>query len=82
MSIASTFATVAANTGAYTKHAVLTSGLHSSNFARELVSETKAQYAAKDAELEQRRVELRAARIAQAATLPAPKRRTQRKLAV
>lgn len=66
------------NAGAYTKHAVIATGIGSVTFVSNTREACIKQFHAKDTELEARRIELRANRVA---ALAAPKVVRQRKLA-
>lgn len=79
MSIAKTLGSSVGSAAAYSKHAVLATGLHGGTFIGDFVAEVAVGYAAKDAELAVRRDELRAAREARAVAIPVAKR--ARKLA-
>lgn len=70
----------AGKTGAYAKHAVLSSTAHAGVFGAAVVDTTRTSYALKDQELAARRAELDAVRNARGA-LPTPARKSQRKLA-
>lgn len=78
MAFADTLGKTLGNTGAYTKHAVIASGVGSLNFAVAVRESAVQQYRAKDAELAAKRDELRAARVT---ALPVPTVRRQRKIA-
>lgn len=78
MSIAKTLGSATGNSAAYTKHAVVATGIGGKGFIAEYIAETKAAYLAKDAELAARREEMRAIAAASGA-VPVMKR--QRKLA-
>lgn len=80
MSIASTIGTGIGNTGAYAKHAALRTATGSGSFVAEIYTSTLDAYAAKDAELAERRAQIAAARAAGPA-LAAPKVVRQRKIA-
>ena len=84
MTIAASFGsfigTAAGKSGAYAKHAVLAGASHAGAFGAHTVAATRESYAAKDAELAERRAELNAARNTRGA-LPVPQRKSQRKLA-
>lgn len=77
MTIATSLGTAIANTAAYTKHAVVASGVAGNKFVRDTAAATREQYAIKDAELAAKREALRA----NAALIAAPKSTRQRKLA-
>lgn len=79
MSIATSFGKTLGNTGAYAKHAVIASGIGSVNFIAAAREATVEQYRAKDAELQAKRDELRAARTV---ALAVPAVRRQRRVAV
>ena len=78
MTIATTIGSTIGNTAAYSKHYVLATGINGRGFIGEVVNSTVTAYALKDAELAQRREEMR--RIAAAngsvrkfvRTLPTP----------
>ena len=78
MTIATTIGSTIGNTAAYSKHYVLATGINGKGFVSEVVSSAVTAYALKDAELAERREEMR--RIAAAngsvrkfsRTLPAP----------
>ena len=78
MSIAKTLGGATGTSIAYTKHSVLATGIGGKGFITEYLAETKAAYLAKDAELAERRAEMRA--IA-ATSGVVPKLTRQRKLA-
>lgn len=80
MSIANTLGTATGNTAAYGKHYTVSAGINSTGFVAEFVASTIAAYAAKDAELLERRNEMRALR-ASGPALAAPKVTRQKKLA-
>ena len=82
MSIAKTLGSVTGSSAAYVKHGVLATGIGATGFVADYIAETKAGYAAKNAELLARRDEMRAIAAArtEAVVIPAVKR--QRKLAV
>ena len=79
MSIAKTLGSATGTSVAYTKHAVVSTGIGGKGFIAEYLSETKAAYLAKDAELAARREEMRALAANSGAV---PKLTRQRKLAV
>lgn len=79
MSIAKTLASATGNSAAYAKHAAISTGIGGRGFIAEYLSETKASYLAKDAELAARREAMRQALIA--APVSAPKVTRQRRLA-
>ena len=60
MSVAKTLASATGTSVAYAKHAVVSAGVGGKGFIAEYLSETKAAYIAKDAELAARREEMRA----------------------
>ena len=78
MTIATTIGSTIGNTAAYSKHYVLATGITGKGFVSEVVSSAVTAYALKDAELAERREEMR--RIAAAngsvrkfsRTLPVP----------
>ena len=78
MSIAKTLGSATGNSAAYTKHAVVATGIGGKGFVADFVAETKAAYVRKDAELAARREEMRAI-AASSGAVPVMKR--QRKLA-
>lgn len=78
MSIAKTLGNATGTSAAYTKHAVVATGIGGKGFIAEYIAETKAAYIAKDAELLARREEMRAI-AASSGAVPVMKR--QRKLA-
>ena len=78
MSIAKTLGGATGTSIAYTKHSVLATGIGGKGFITEYLSETKAAYLAKDAELAERRAEMRAIAASSGAV---PKLTRQRKLA-
>ena len=78
MSIAKTLGGATGTSIAYTKHATLATGIGGKGFVADFVAETKAAYLAKDAELAERRAEMRAI-AATSGAVPVMKR--QRKLA-
>lgn len=78
MSIAKTLGSATGNSAAYTKHAVVATGIGGKGFIAEYIAETRAAYIRKDAELLARREEMRAI-AADAGAVPVMKR--QRKLA-
>ena len=59
MSIANSVGTFAGNSAAYTKHAVLATGIGGVGFVREVAQSAALAYATKDAELAARRDEMR-----------------------
>lgn len=78
MSIAKTLGSATGNSAAYTKHAVVATGIGGKGFIAEYIAETKAAYIRKDAELLARREEMRAIAASNGAV---PKLTRQRKLA-
>ena len=78
MSVAKTLASATGTSVAYAKHAVVSTGIGGKGFIAEYLSETKAAYIAKDAELAARREEMRAIAASSGAV---PKLTRQRKLA-
>lgn len=74
MTIASTLGSVTGNTAAYTKHAVLMTGIGGIDAVTEFIVTTRESYALKDAELAQRRQEYKQAAIANGAVKVYPKR--------
>ena len=78
MSVAKTLASATGTSAAYAKHATLATGIGGKGFIAEYLSETKAAYLAKDAELAERRAEMRAIAATSGAV---PKLTRQRKLA-
>lgn len=82
MSISSTLGTGIGNTGAYGKHVALSAGRNGQGFIASLVVSTREAYAAKDAQLAERRAQVAAARAAVIAGTPAPKVVRQRKMKV
>lgn len=80
MTIATTIGGAIGTTGAYAKHAALRTVSGSGSFAADVWNATTTSYAAKDAELAERRAEIAAARQGAAAVLTPPVRK-QRKLA-
>lgn len=79
-SLGSFVGAAAGKSGAYAKHAVLAGASHAGAFGAHTVAATRESYAAKDAELAERRAELDAVRNARGA-LATPERKSQRKLA-
>ena len=80
MSIANFLGSATGKSAAYGKHGVLSAGINSTGFVAEFVTSTIAAYAEKDAELLERRNEMRALREAGPA-IAAPKVTRQKKLA-
>ena len=78
MSIAKTLASATGTSAAYAKHGVIATGIGGKGFVADFVAETKAAYLAKDAELAERRAEMRAIAATSGAV---PKLTRQRKLA-
>ena len=78
MSIAKTLGGATGTSIAYTKHSVLVTGIGGKGFVADFVAETKAAYIRKDAELAERRAEMRAIAASSGAV---PKLTRQRKLA-
>ena len=78
MSIAKTLGSATGTSAAYAKHGVVATGIGGKGFVADFVAETKAAYLAKDAELAERRAEMRAI-AATSGAVPVMKR--QRKLA-
>lgn len=78
MSIAKTLGSATGNSAAYTKHAVIATGIGGKSFVADFVAETKAAYIRKDAELAARREEMRAIAASSGAV---PVLTRQRKLA-
>ena len=78
MSIAKSLGSATGSSAAYAKHATLATGIGGKGFIADFVAETKAAYLAKDAELAERRAEMRAI-AATSGAVPVMKR--QRKLA-
>ena len=78
MSVAKTLASATGTSAAYAKHATLAAGIGGKGFVADFVAETKAAYLAKDAELAERRAEMRALAANSGAV---PKLTRQRKLA-
>ena len=78
MSIAKTLGGATGTSVAYAKHAVVSTGIGGKGFVADFVAETKAVYIRKDAELAERRAEMRAI-AATSGAVPVMKR--QRKLA-
>lgn len=73
MSIAKTLGSATGTSAAYTKHAVIATGIGGKGFISEYIAETKAAYIRKDAELLERREEMRAIAAASGA-VPVMKR--------
>ena len=78
MSVAKTLASATGTSAAYAKHGVIATGIGGKGFIADYIAETKAAYIRKDAELAERRAEMRA--IA-ASSGTVPKLTRQRKLA-
>ena len=78
MSIAKTLASATGTSAAYAKHGVIATGIGGKGFIADYIAETKAAYIRKDAELAERRAEMRAI-AATSGAVPVMKR--QRKLA-
>lgn len=78
MSIAKTLGSATGNSAAYTKHAVVATGIGGKGFIADYIAETRAAYIRKDAELAARREEMRAIAASSGAV---PKLTRQRKLA-
>lgn len=78
MSIAKTLGGATGTSIAYTKHSVLATGIGGKGFITEYLAESKAAYIRKDAELAERRAEMRSI-AATSGAVPVMKR--QRKLA-
>ena len=78
MSIAKTLGGATGTSIAYTKHSVLATGIGGKGFITEYLAESKAAYIRKDAELAERRAEMRAIAASSGAV---PKLTRQRKLA-
>lgn len=78
MSIAKTLGSATGTSAAYAKHGVVATGIGGKGFVADFVAETKAAYIRKDAELAERRAEMRAI-AATSGAVPVMKR--QRKLA-
>ena len=78
MSIAKTLASATGTSAAYAKHGVIATGIGGKGFIADYIAETKAAYIRKDAELAERRAEMRAIAASSGA---APKLTRQRKLA-
>ena len=78
MSVAKTLASATGTSAAYAKHAVVSTGIGGKGFVAEYIAETKAAYIRKDAELLERREEMRAIAATSGAV---PKLTRQRKLA-
>lgn len=77
MTIATTIGSAIGTSGAYVKHAALRTATGSGSFVADVYASAVAGYAAKDAELAERRAEIAAAREAGPA-LVAPKRGAKR----
>lgn len=78
MSIAKTLGSATGTSAAYAKHGVVATGIGGKGFVADFVAETRAAYVRKDAELAERRAEMRAI-AASSGAVPVMKR--QRKLA-
>ena len=78
MSVAKTLASATGTSAAYAKHGVIATGIGGKGFVADFVAETKAAYIRKDAELAERRAEMRAIAATSGAV---PKLTRQRKLA-
>lgn len=78
MSIAKSLGSATGTSVAYAKHGVVATGVGSKGFIADYIAETKAAYIRKDAELAERRAEMRAI-AASSGAVPVMKR--QRKLA-
>lgn len=78
MSIAKTLGNATGSSAAYAKHGVVATGIGGKGFIADYIAETKAAYLAKDAELAERRAEMRVI-AASSGAVPVMKR--QRKLA-
>lgn len=78
MSVAKTLASATGTSAAYAKHGVIATGIGGKGFVADFVAETKAAYIRKDAELAERRAEMRAIAASSGAV---PKLTRQRKLA-
>ena len=78
MSIAKTLGSATGTSAACAKHGVVATGIGGKGFVADFVAETKAAYIRKDAELAERRAEMRAI-AATSGAVPVMKR--QRKLA-
>lgn len=78
MSIAKTLGSATGTSAAYAKHGVVASGISGKSFIADFVAETKAAYIRKDAELAERRAEMRAIAASSDAV---PKLTRQHKLA-
>ena len=78
MSIAKTLGGATGTSIAYTKHSVLATGIGGKGFITEYLAESKAAYIRKDAELAERRAEMR---VIAASSGAVPKLTRQRKLA-
>lgn len=82
MSIATTIGTGLGYSGAYAKHAALRAVQGSGSFVAEVYASTLTSYAAKDAELAERREQLALARQQAAVALPKPTVKRQRRVNV
>lgn len=78
MSIAKTLGNATGSSAAYAKHGVVATGIGGKGFIADYIAETKAAYIRKDAELLERREEMRAIAASSGAV---PKLTRQRKLA-
>ena len=78
MSIAKTLGNATGSSAAYAKHGVVATGIGGKGFIADYIAETKAAYIRKDAELAERREEMRAIAASSGAV---PKLTRQRKLA-
>lgn len=78
MSIAKTLGNATGSSAAYAKHGVVATGIGGKGFIADYIAETKAAYIRKDAELAERRAEMRAIAASSGAV---PKLTRQRKLA-
>lgn len=78
MSIAKSLGSATGTSVAYAKHGVVATGIGGKGFVADFVAETKAAYVRKDAELAERRAEMRAIAASSGAV---PKLTRQRKLA-
>lgn len=78
MSIAKTLGNATGSSAAYAKHGVVATGIGGKGFIADYIAETKAAYIRKDAELAERRAEMRAIAATSGAV---PKLTRQRKLA-
>ena len=78
MSIAKTLGNATGSSAAYAKHGVVATGIGGKGFIADYIAETKAAYIRKDAELAERRAEMR---VIAASSGAVPKLTRQRKLA-